>query len=385
MDDDGWAIASHIALSSLMSLFPFLIFVTALGAFLGTKNLADEVAKRLVVAIEAVEKQYGPVALGIVEIADANMVNAPAVLMTADFSYIMEQIGEFGGRPDLAAGLGQPAMDIPPDEDPRLRLVDWMADKTNPFFAKSLVNRYWKHFFKRGLVEPEDDLRDTNPPTNPDLFEALAKSFTESGYDLKALVRTLTQSHAYQLSSTPNPYNAVDRQAYSHYYPRRMTAEVMLDSIDMVTGSKTDFADLPAGTRAISLPDNSYTRASPFLKVFGRPDNTSVCECERVSSASLAQSLHLLNAADIQTQLSRGNGRADMLTKDVRPDDDKITDLYHIALSRDPNAAEVKFAHTHLDKKTAGKTGDEAFKGKKEAYEDILWALLNTKEFLFNH
>ena len=139
------------------------------------------------------------------------------------------------------------------------------------------------------------------------------------------------------------------------------------------------------GTRAVALPDNSYNQSTYFLSVFGRPDSSSACECERTQEASLAQSLHLLNAAEIQTQLSRGNGRADTLTKDTRPDDDKISDLYHIALSRDPNAAEVKFAHTHLNKKTAGKAGDEAFKGKKEAYEDILWALLNTKEFLFNH
>ncbi|MDB6003802.1 MAG: hypothetical protein JWR15_789 [Prosthecobacter sp.] len=209
------------------------------------------------------------------------------------------------------AGLGEPELDIAPDDDPRLALVDWMSKKDNPFFAKSLVNRYWKHFFKRGLVEPEDDLRDTNPPTNPDLFEALAKSFTDSGYDLKALVRTIVQSHAYQLSSTPNEHNAIDRQAFSHFYPKRMTAEVMLDSIDMVTGVPSSFNDLPPGTRAISLPDNSYNRSSPFLKVFGRPEGSSVCECERVQSASLAQSLHLMNAADVKAKLTTNGGRSE--------------------------------------------------------------------------
>ncbi|MFM7605255.1 MAG: DUF1553 domain-containing protein, partial [Prosthecobacter sp.] len=139
------------------------------------------------------------------------------------------------------------------------------------------------------------------------------------------------------------------------------------------------------GTRAVALPDNSYNQSTYFLSVFGRPDSSSACECERTQEASLAQSLHLLNAADIQTQLARGNGRADRLTKDTRPDDDKIADLYHIALSRDPNAEEVKFARSHLEKKIKSKTGEAASQGKKEAYEDILWALLNTKEFLFNH
>ncbi|MFN0075782.1 MAG: DUF1549 and DUF1553 domain-containing protein [Prosthecobacter sp.] len=285
------------------------------------------------------------------------------------------------------AGLGEPEMEIAPDDDPRLALVDWMSKKDNPFFAKSLVNRYWKHFFKRGLVEPEDDLRDTNPPTNPDLFEALAKSFTDSGYDLKSLVRTITQSHTYQLSSTPNEHNAVDRQAFSHFYPKRMTAEVLLDSIDMVTGSKTDFADLPAGTRAISLPDNSYTRASPFLKVFGRPDNTSVCECERVSSASLAQSLHLMNAADVKAKLTASGGRAEMLTKAEMPEPKRIRELYLAAFSREPAADEIRIAETHLLKPRNDATGKplDSQRAKRNGYEDLLWALLNTKEFLYNH
>ena len=285
------------------------------------------------------------------------------------------------------AGLGEPEMDIAPDDDPRLALVDWMSKKDNPFFAKSLVNRYWKHFFKRGLVEPEDDLRDTNPPTNPDLFEALAKSFTDSGYDLKSLVRTITQSHTYQLSSTPNEHNAVDRQAFSHFYPKRMTAEVLLDSIDMVTGSKTDFADLPAGTRAISLPDNSYTRASPFLKVFGRPDNTSVCECERVSSASLAQSLHLMNAADVKAKLTATGGRAEMLTKAEMPEPKRIRELYLAAFSREPAADEVRIAENYLLRPRTDATGKplDSQRAKRNGYEDLLWALLNTKEFLYNH
>ena len=285
------------------------------------------------------------------------------------------------------AGLGQAAQDIPPDEDPRLKLVDWMADKDNPFFAKSLVNRYWKHFFKRGLIEPEDDIRDTNPPTNPELLDALANHFIDNGFDLKEIVRTITQSRTYQLSSTPNEHNVADRQAFSHFYPKRMTAEVMLDSIDMVTGAKSDFADLPAGTRAISLPDNSYTRASPFLKVFGRPDNASVCECERVNSASLAQSLHLMNAADIKAKLGASGGRAELISKAELPEPKRIRDLYVAAYSREPTAEEIRISETYVIKPRTDAVGKplDTPRAKRNGYEDLLWALLNTKEFLYNH
>ena len=281
--------------------------------------------------------------------------------------------------------LGNPSLKLKPEDDPRQALADWMSQAENPFFAHTLVNRYWKHFFNRGLVEPEDDMRETNPPVNPELLGALAADFVKSGYDMKHLIRTITNSTTYQLSAIPNEHNAKDRQNFSRYYPKRLNAEVLYDSVNTLLDVESTFAGQAPGTRAVALPDNSYNQTTYFLSVFGRPDSSSACECERTQEASLAQSLHLLNAAEIQTQLSRDKGRADSLTKDNRPDDDKITDLYHIALSRDPNAAEVKFGRTHLEKKMAGKTGDEALKGKKEAYEDILWALLNTKEFLFNH
>lgn len=285
----------------------------------------------------------------------------------------------------MPTSLGGETLKLKPEQDPRFALADWMSAKDNPFFAHTLVNRYWKHFFNRGLVEPEDDMRETNPPVNPELLSALASNFVKSGYDMKKLIRTIVTSTTYQLSAVPNAHNAKDRQNFSRYYPKRLNAEVLYDAVNTLLDVETTFAGQAPGTRAVALPDNSYNQTTYFLSVFGRPDSSSACECERSQEASLAQSLHLLNASDIQTQLSRGNGRADTLTRDTRPDDDKITDLYHIALSREPNADEVKFARAHLDKKTAGKASDEASKGKKEAYEDILWALLNTKEFLFNH
>ncbi len=285
------------------------------------------------------------------------------------------------------AALGDAIPEIVPDEDPRLKLVDWMSSKTNPFFAKALVNRYWKHFFQRGLIEPEDDIRDTNPPTNPELLAALETHFINSGFDLKELIRVITNSSAYQLSATPNQYNIVDRQNYSRFYPRRLQAEVLLDSIDYLCESETDFPNLPAGTRAIALPDNSYNTASPFLKVFGRPESESVCECERVQSSSLAQSLHLINAADFKSKLSRPGGRADRLSKDSRSNEDRIRELYLAAFAREVRQDELATALQFLNEPRLNKDGQpiDASTANNTNFQDLIWALSNTKEFLFNH
>jgi len=262
-----------------------------------------------------------------------------------------------------------------------------MSSPNNPFFAKAVVNRYWKHFFRRGLVEPEDDIRDTNPPSNPELLAALEKHLVESGFDLKSLIKVIVGSNAYQLSSTPNQHNNADQQNYSRYYPRRLQAEVFLDAIDDLTGCRTEFPNLPAGTRAIALPDNSYNNASPFLKVFGRPENESVCECERVQSSSLAQSLHLINAIDIKSKLSNNSGRAAQLAKSESSAIESIRELYAVAFAREPRADELQasvefLAEPRLD--AAGKPA-ELIKAKHESFQDLIWALINTKEFLFNH
>lgn len=274
------------------------------------------------------------------------------------------------------AALGDAIPPIAPDEDPRLKLADWMGNSTNPFFAKALVNRYWKHFFQRGLIEPEDDIRDSNPPTNPELLSALEKHFIASGFDLKELVRTITRSNAYQLSATTNQHNVADRQNYSRYYPRRLQAEVMLDAIDRVAGTQTDFANLPPGTRAVALPDNSYNRQSPFLRVFGRPEGESVCECERVQTSSLAQSLHLMNAGDIKGKLASPTGRAERLAKDTRPPEERIKELYLAAFAREPRPDELKTALDYLAEPGTAANAN---------FQDLIWALINTKEFLFNH
>ena len=290
-------------------------------------------------------------------------------------------------QPVKPAGLGVAPADIPADEDPRLVLVDWMTSKDNPLFARSLVNRYWKHFLGRGLVEPEDDMRETNPPTNPELLDALAAQFVRSGYDLKDLVRTICRSNAYQLASVPNAHNAVDRQYFSRYYPKRLTAEVLLDAVNGIAGTRSGFANLPPGTRAVQLPDNGFNAANYFLQVFGKPDSASACECERSTDASLAQSLHLINAKDVQDKLAAADARAAALAADEqRPDDAKVEDLYLLAFARKPSAEELAAARAYVEKKLTSKPANvDAKAARKVAYEDLIWVLINTKEFSFNH
>jgi len=285
------------------------------------------------------------------------------------------------------AAFGDAMPPIAPDEDPRLKLADWMKTPGNPYFAKALVNRYWKHFFGRGLIEPEDDIRESNPASNPELLAALEKHFIKSGFDLKDLVRVIVRSRAYQLSSTPNKDNVADRQNYSRYYPRRLPAEVLLDAVDRFTESPTDFTNLPPGTRAVALPDNSYNQSTPFLRVFGRPEGQSVCECERVQSSNLAQSLYMINADDVRNKLARADGRAERLAKDPRPAETKIKDLYFAAFARAPRPEELKTALDYLNETpndAAGKRMDAATAARRN-YQDLLWAMISAKEFLFNH
>ena len=271
--------------------------------------------------------------------------------------------------------LGMQPMEISPERDPRVALVQWLSRTDNPFFAKALVNRYWKHFFGRGIVEPEDDMRATNPPANPELLDGLAKHFVESGFDLKELVRQICRSNAYQLSSLPNEYNLKDKQNFSRYYPKRLTAEVLYDVFHQVTNSSQRFSGLPAETKAIQITD--ATSAPYFLKVFGQPQADTACECERSQSANLAQSLHLLNSKEVQDKITGASGRAAMLAKDTkRTDEEKVNELYRWVYARAPKDEEMKFALSYIAR----------HKEKPQiAYEDIIWALINTKEFLFNH
>lgn len=268
---------------------------------------------------------------------------------------------------------GEP-MDISAEDDPRHRLVDWMSNPKNPFFARAVANRYWAHFFGRGIVDPLDDMRVTNPPSNPELLDALAQDLIDSKYSLKHLVKTIVRSRTYQLSSVPNDFNKHDKQSFARFYPRRMSAEVLYDAVNQVTASKAKFGSLPtdrnAPNRAIMLPDESFQ--SYFLDVFGRPQRISACECERVSDANLAQALHLLNSQEIQDKLG---SRADLYSKDQRADDQKVKELFVWVFGRQPSDEHLSVAIEHIGRNAAN---------KKLAYENLIWALINTKEFVFN-
>lgn len=281
------------------------------------------------------------------------------------------------GKMLAPAGLGSKPLTVTPDDDPRVLLADWMSDSQNPFFAKALVNRYWKHFFSRGIVEPEDDMRETNPPANPELLNKLALDFISHKFDLKHLVRTICRSSTYQLSSLPNEYNLKDKQNFSRYYPKRLTAEVLYDAFHQVTATGQNFGGMPAGTRSMQLPDPGAAQNVYFLKVFGQPQGDTACECERSQEANLAQSLHLLNSSEVQGKIADGNGRSGKFANDKdRPTDAKIKELYRWVYSREPDAEEMKIALAHVEKHKDT---------PKIAYEDIIWALINSKEFLFNH
>jgi len=270
------------------------------------------------------------------------------------------------------AGLGDQPLEISPYEDARQYLVDWMAAPENPFFAKALVNRYWKHFFGRGIVDPEDDMRVTNPPSNPELLDALTKHFVDHRFDLKDLVKTICKSSVYQLSSEPTELNKSDQQNYSRFYPRRLSAEVLYDSVNAVADTPSNFGTIPQGTTAVQLPDNGFNNY--FLEVFGKPEAESACECERSAEANLSQSLHLLNSGDVQGRLQNGNGRAARFNREQdRPDTEKVRELYLAAFARQPRPEESEFILTRIAE----------YQNKQQAWEDVVWAILNAREFQF--
>jgi Protein of unknown function (DUF1553)/Protein of unknown function (DUF1549) len=312
--------------------------------------------------------------------------------MAAFFSQVKTKAGLSPDEAILYAGSGQPrsshpktgeslkaaGLDGPPRadsdvRDPREYLVDWMVDKSNPFFAKSISNRYWKHFFGRGLVEPEDDMRVTNPPSNSPLLDALAKQLVDSNYDTKGLIRAICNSRVYQLDSEPNGENLRDRKCYSRNYPKRLSAEQILDAVDQVTLTATTFDAMPDRTRAISLPDSSFR--SYFLTVFGRPDATTACECERANDSTLAQSLHFANSKELIAKLAEANGLPTSLANRTTTHEERLQELYLRAFSRKPSESEIKPSIAYIDRKA----------DKLEAYQDLTWAILNCKEFLFNH
>jgi len=270
--------------------------------------------------------------------------------------------------------LGGTSPEIPAGEDRREALAKWLTAPENPYFAREIVNRTWALLLGRGIVEPVDDFRVTNPATNEPLLDALAKDFVSHGYDLKYLLRTIAASAAYQRSSVTTPNNARDTHNYSHFYTRRMPAEVLLDSVGQVTGVRSTFRGHPEGTRAIRMWDSRLE--VEFLEVFGRPVRQTVCECERTSEGSVTQMLHLMNSGFVQDRLTAKAGTVTELEKSELKPEEIITRLYLTYYSRYPVEDELRAAQAAFTREKVT---------RRAAIEDLMWAMLNSAEFLLNH
>lgn len=289
-------------------------------------------------------------------------------------------------QPPRALEVTQPlAMSSP--EDRRIAMADWLTSPNNRLFKRTITNRVWANFFGVGLVEAVDDIRITNPASNEALMDAACEHLVKNHFDLKALMRVILQSETYQRSSESLPANKVDVRYYSHFYPRRLKAEVLLDSIAQVTAVPTTFAidrrnanrgtkDIyPMGFRALQLPDSNI--ANYFLKSFGRADRISTCECERTNEPSMAQALHISNGETLNDKLSAADNRLDHLLKASLPNEKLIEEAYLTALARHPSATEKSKATELL--------ATASPKDRRATLEDIFWGLMSSKEFLFQH
>lgn len=268
--------------------------------------------------------------------------------------------------------LDRAELQIANGDDPRRALVSWMTDPSNEHFSGAMVNRLWKHFLRVGLVEPVDDLRITNPPSNRALWSLLNDEFVNSNYDLRHIMRLILNSRTYQLSADTRPSNVTDHRFYSHCYARRLPAEVLLDAICSATGEPEPFAGYPLGVRAIQVPDPGTD--SYFLTLFGRSARTTACACERSGDVTLPQLLHLQNSDGLFAKLKSSTGRLEQLLND-EPDNMKVAESIYLAtVSRLPTATERDLILGSFDNAD-----------RREVMQDLFWALLNSKEFAFQH
>ena len=269
---------------------------------------------------------------------------------------------------------GQGDIENPNAFDRRLDFASWLTKPDNPFFAKIEVNRIWSQVFGRGIVEPADDFRDTNPPSNAMLLDQLAKDFVENGYDRKAILATILKSRTYQTSYQPNDFNEDDTKYFSHYQPRLLSAEQLLDAICHVTQVAETFGGLPAGTKATHLPAPDLVN-NEFLKIFGQPERQTVCACERTNESNLSMAIQFFNGPLIYNKLKSETNSFRRSMTDGKDNSQIITLLYNLAVCRNPSETELKASLDHIASK----------EDRVEALEDICWAILNTNEFLFQH
>jgi len=268
--------------------------------------------------------------------------------------------------------LGGEAPEIKRGADRREVMAEWLASPKNPFFARNLANIVWAHFFGQGIIEPVDDVRVSNPPSNPQLLDELAKRFTAYNYDFKKLVRDVCNSRTYQLSSSTTESNKDDLRNFARSHLRRLRAEILLDAISQVTETKNKFQGLPLGAKAIQIADGRVSNY--FLTTFGRATRETVCSCEVVMEPSLSQALHLLNGEVTNSRIKQGKVVADLLKEGKTPGA-ILDELYARCYSRKPRAEEKANLLASL-------VGAES---QIEPLEDVFWALLNSKEFIFNH
>jgi hypothetical protein len=261
----------------------------------------------------------------------------------------------------------------PTDATRRLSYAEWLTAKANPFFAKSTVNRVWSYFFGRGIIDPVDDIRASNPPSNPALLDALAKDFIDHDFDLRQLMRTIANSRAYQASIVTNEWNENDADNFSRAMPRRLSAEELMDAVALATGVRPVFPEAPPDTAAEQINDPHIGKEG-FLDLFGRPQRESSCECERRSDLSLPQALNLVNGKTISDAVADSNGRIAKAVVAGRPDRELVEELYLASLSRPPTASEMDRGLKYLQ------SG-----GRAARAQDLLWALLNSKGFLYNY
>jgi hypothetical protein len=258
--------------------------------------------------------------------------------------------------------------------DRRQEFAKWLTSPTNPYFARSLVNRYWSYFFHRGIIDPVDDVRNTNPPINPELLDALTKDFIDHKFDIRHLMKQIVSSATYQRSSIPTASNKHDEQNFSHSIPRRIPAESLLDNLIQATGVPENFPGVPAGFSAAQLPDANSENA--FLRLFGKAQRMEACECERDTGSNMLQALHFLNSKSIMDRLKNPNARPAKLIAQKLMDQEIVTETYLWLLARHPSDAEMKVSLKYLQTHAQQRT---------EAVQDLFWALLNSRDFKLLH